>query len=325
MVACYLLRMRLPWLASAALVCAGCQAVVPLDARPDATAAPSTPWGCVDSLAQPSADYGATTHLRWRYVTYSSDTCRHEQPLPTLAVKACRLADTQCATPAFQGMTDCDGYIDLDLPVGFVGYLELTPPRPIDGGEEWAPSVRACFERAGAFVDANARRCRDGANGGVFTPLPSDLMPALEMLSIVTREEPRAEIAVRDASPIFSRQTVAQLALLVGEKLDDNTAHFLGVAFDCNGEWAAGVQVKALNLASGRQFYTDAQDTPSASRTETAVAGTVGFVNIDLGSAEVGALSLEATRVATNQVVGLHEVLLKRGHFTLAELRPRSR
>lgn len=105
---------------------------MPADTRAGNGAA-SANWSCLDSFGRESTLIPRSTEQRWvysrRFVSYLDG-----RPIPQLSVRACQLADIDCQDPVtVAGPAGAEGWLDLTLPEGFGGYLELSAPRFVPG------------------------------------------------------------------------------------------------------------------------------------------------------------------------------------------------
>lgn len=318
------------------LVCVESVCRVPADAGlGDAASDGGEPWACLaNPPGKPLEDRSKLLLKRYRYVVYSQDDCEHNRAVPDMSVKLCSQRDVGCQNPVEVAQSDCDGYFNLNAVYeGFEGYLLVTPPRPAgqDGATGWSPKVRQCFQELAAKEAASGKsqeRCavRLGDAGEALVPLPTDLMPGIEMLvpPPSKTDDPGAVLSPANSTVCFSENTLRSLVNAIGLGYESGAAHLAVSARDCVDAPAAGIAITVAGGISPKSqvFYTDAQGLPNTNQGETSVDGSTGYVNLDPGPTGLTSLSVTATRQATRERVGVYAALVRSGYVTIFNMAP---
>lgn len=305
------------------------------DAASDAPPVAEGPWGC---LANPPSrvveDRSQVVSLRRRYVVYSLNDCEHNRPIPGATLKLCSQRDVTCGSPVETSVTDCEGYATFKAAYrGFEGFYLIEPPRPNQGdaGGDWPATTRACFDQMRAKEVAEGRtgeRCalRTDGSGKVVIPMPDDMNAGLEQIipPPANSDDVSTEIPVGRAPVLLSTNTLRTLLGAIGKPFDAKAGHLVTLSLDCERKTAAGVTLAVsggIGLDS-QNYYTDDQGLPNVNQGETVARGEAGYLNLDPGQSGINAISVTATRRATNERIGVYGALIRSGYITYMEMSP---
>lgn len=231
----------------AGLVCsAGACVAAVADAGGDVDAAPVDPrWACLGSVAWSPPDPGKPVHFRNRYLRFFG-----EAPVDGMEVRACRRED-DCAAPVATGTTDPNGYVDMDLPRSFDGFLSLYPPASF-------PTMIPAMQ-------------------WILPPPEKDDLKGAEISNLLSVH-------------VTSVGEINLFMNSVGVAADPARGHILGLSTDCQGNPAKGVSITLSNKDDKTvAYYTDSVGSPSAALTETQEKGEGGFGNVAPGTVTVEA------------------------------------
>lgn len=209
-------------------------------------------WGCLGNVTWPAQDPTVKVLYRGHFLTALT-----EAPIANLDVKACGRLDVDCTSPIASGTTDADGYVNLDVPKGFNGYLQMIA----DPALGIMPSV-----------------------GAVLPPIEQG-------------DAPDASIAAAVSIHLITKAAFDGLLAQIGASADPALGHVFGLAVDCAGKPAAKVSIHAGTVSTSTiAYYTAATGIPSVTAQETAQAGEAGFINLPVGSATISATSNEVSK-----------------------------
>lgn len=233
-------------------------------------------WACLGKVKWESQINAERIRWRRRYVRFIG-----EQPLVGLTVRACDRLDLPCSAPLDTKITDANGYVDLDVPRWFGGFLDLPSATSYP---EMLPSIES------------------------ITPPPSEASPENQEL------------------PIFSSAhmvSVSELNILLAQikqELDPNLGHVLGIALDCQGNAASGVEIRPdVRDSKTQTYYTDTTGTPSVTAQTSSQRGELGFVNSATGPVTI------QTRVILNDVaipMGRYTTFVRKGFISFVTMSP---
>ncbi len=231
-------------------VCAPLPATTAADADADASgpavdASPVDPkWGCIGSVKWNAQSESEQVLQRWRFVQLLS-----EAPIKGLRVRACSRLDLQCDRPVVEADSDERGYVTMNVPKYFDGFVLVPAP----------PSLPDLM------------------------PTINYVLPPPE-----TSMNPTEEIAINRSIHLATTNDFNVLLVLAGSSADAAHGHLLGHAIDCAGAAAAGVFLHS-DLADDKTvpYYVESGGFPSVTATETGPGGESGFMNLPPGSRKI--------------------------------------
>lgn len=94
-------------------------------------APPGEDWGCLSTVG-PAAPFEADAPTGRVVYSFRLLDLGTLEPVTDVRVRACALTSLNCEEPVtLDLMVDLDGWVDIPLPTGFVGYLEIVGPTTI--------------------------------------------------------------------------------------------------------------------------------------------------------------------------------------------------
>jgi hypothetical protein len=211
-------------------------------------------FGCLGSVAWPAERFDVKVRFRQRFIRLLG-----EVPVVGMPVLACGSLDPECAQVVTQGLTDGNGEIVLDVPLGFRGYLHMKTGGP--GFLSMLPHLLAVLPPPAADSD-------------LTSPIPSS----------------RSWI-------LTSERELNLLLGNVGAAVDPSLGHINAATLDCSGQPLAGVHVVTPNEGPKTiEYYFAGLSTPSVSATETDSTGVVGFINVLPGVVKLDTRVVAASR-----------------------------
>jgi hypothetical protein len=225
-----------------------CVAKTADDGGSDASTDPK--WGCIGHVDWPAQDKTIKVLSRSRMVHAISET-----GIAGIDVKVCDRFDPDCAAPLGTAKSDAEGYVTVEVPKYFAGFLELTPP----AGSGLIPSL-------------------------AYVLPPPDADQAAD-----------ADIPAGEALHIFADYELNGLLSQIDATADPTLGHLFALTTDCTGRAAAGVTLHVGTVASKTiSYYSDSTGLPSLSLTATSTVGEAGYVNLPTGVATLTTFSNEA-------------------------------
>jgi hypothetical protein len=218
------------------------------DGGSDASTDPK--WGCIGHVEWPPQDKTTTVLARSHFIHAIS-----EQPVANMDVRVCDRFDPDCATPIGTAKSDADGYVNVQVPKYFTGFLELTPP----AGSGLIPSIAYILPPPDTDADA------------------TEIIPAGVSLHI------------------FADYELAGLLSQISATADPELGHIFALVTDCRGKAASGVTLHVGTVSPKTiSYYSDSTGLPSLSLTASSDVGEAGYVNLPTGVATLTTFSSEA-------------------------------
>lgn len=289
------LRATSPLLAILAIPLWGCGEILDIPGNPQLTPQEQAtgPWRCLGQFDEfPSAEVTTAT-VEVQVCNFMSSNC--SEAVTGLSVRVCNKVDPTCTNPIEDGLTDEDGTISFDIDTnvaGFSGYIEVMPP------------MMPCIE---GF-------CADGCTVGSLEPqcqIPS-FAPALQFFNppvVADYEQPMI-------LPLFPTEALPSVIEAAGATSDPTKGNLFIVAFNCDGERAAGVTYTITENPGGisQLYMKDGAVTNTV--LETDASGVGGFINVPAGFAEVEAFNED------QDLVGSVGLVARGGFMTYSPLVP---
>lgn len=218
------------------------------DGGSDASTDPK--WGCIGQVDWPAQDKATKVLSRSRVVHAIS-----EKGIADMDVLVCDRFDPDCAAPLGSTKSDAEGYVTVEVPKYFAGFLELTPP----AGSGLIPSI-------------------------AYVLPPPDADQAAD-----------AGIPAGEALHIFADYELGGLLSQIGAAADPTLGHLFALTTDCRGKAASGVTLHVGTVSPKTlSYYSDSTGLPSLSLTATSTVGEAGYVNLPTGVASLTTFSNEA-------------------------------
>ncbi|HVH44679.1 MAG TPA: hypothetical protein VM925_20140 [Labilithrix sp.] len=248
-------------------VCTEPPVTPPTDAaKVEVDAPPEDPvWGCLGRVPPlPNVERTVPVHFVAQFQTLAGD------PLAGLSVKVCNQLDVQCAAPheGTPQLTNSEGLLDVTVYSGYRGYLDVETE--LDGGafSTFMPSV------------------------SYIQPIPDKAKP------------PPGDAGARFPTRLLTKEEVKYYAVVAGEEAKDEYGHLLYTAFDCQGNLAADVVLKAETVtADSAIFYIDEEGNPSLTQGKTGRSGAGGYLNLPSGSVGMTLSRSNGARIAQQNVI----------------------
>lgn len=132
------------------------------------------PWSCVPDSIEPTRYLGEESGSRRLVRSVQLLSLVTSAPIPGISVRACAQRDLECADPITPDLAvSADGWVDVPLYEGFVGYLEVTGDTVMSSALVFTtPVVGADTGSGGAFalVERDVLSTLTGAIGAQQSP-----------------------------------------------------------------------------------------------------------------------------------------------------------
>jgi hypothetical protein len=175
-----------------------------------------------------------------------------ETPIAGMDVAVCDRFDPDCTSPLGSAKSDSEGYVNVQVPKYFTGFLQLTPP----AGSQLIPSI--------AYI---------------LPPHESDA-------------DPTEVIAPGLSLHIFADYELSGLLSQIGATADPELGHLFALVTNCQGDPAAGVTLHVGTVSPKTiSYYSDSTGLPSLSLTASSDVGEAGYVNLPSGVATLTTFS----------------------------------
>ena len=255
----------------AASSAAGCSDILDIPSTSTLELAPSGPFRCVNSGAEPAAPSAATATVRFRVCDFISNCTI---PVTGLHARVCDKLDVGCNNPRATGIQDRNGLLEFEVPMG---------PRGFDGYVEVSTTLAPCFD-ARVFGDAaGSFLCQLAPTCDMAAPTAACDVPVYS--PVLWFFNPPIAANVEEPIPL-QLYPFAALPLVLdaagGELVPGTGSVFMSVV-DCDGKPATGVTLEIAEYEDvASPLYFDS-GVLSNTATTTDSSGIGGFIRIPPG------------------------------------------